>query len=200
MAESLIVVGAKNAHTWNRTIGANSIEDEFTLPGEFPYASYVAMTSAANIAIATNNSHIIQVMAGASLPVRIRRIRLWQAAVATTLAFYSFELFRLTTAGTGGTAITPSKLDNADAASGATAMTLPTVKGTEGAALDTIVVTLVAAATANVNMLWEWTQLPGMKPIIIPAGVANGICLKNTVAAAAGSVRVAIEFAETNFV
>jgi hypothetical protein len=202
MAESIVQVTegvGKKLHTWSRVVGANTVEDEFVVPGEYPLASYNVAPSAANIAIATNNSHIMQLMAGAALNVRIRRIRMWQSVVATTLAFYTFELLRLTTAGTGGTVLTPSKLDNGDAAAGAAGMTLPTVKGTEGAPLDTLAPTLVAAATAGQNLIWEWTQHPGMKPIIIPAGVANGICLKNTVAAAAGAIRVVIEFVETSF-
>lgn len=201
MPESLVQVtsgAGPKLHTFQRTIGANNVEDEFVIPGEYPLASYSVAVNA-NVAIATANSHLLQIMAGASNYVRIRRIRLYQTQLATALAFHTFDLVRLTTAGTGGTAYTPRPFDTSDAAAGATAMTLPTVKGTEGVVLDSISITLVAAATAGVNLIWEWTQLPGTKPIIIPAGATNGIAFKNTTSAAAGSVRLVVELVETTF-
>ena len=92
MPESLIVVNTKNAHTWNRTIGANSIEDEYVLQGEQPLPSYTIQAS--TISIATANDHVLEIMAGASLNVRIRSILIEQVVNATAAALVSFALFR----------------------------------------------------------------------------------------------------------
>jgi hypothetical protein len=204
MAEAIVQVTegvGKKLHTWDRTIGANLIQDEFVLPGEFPYATYSVV--AVNISAATINDHTLQIMAGASLPVRIRRITIEQSANATTAALQVYAVLRLTTAGTGGTAVTPRPFDTADAASGATAMTLPTAKGTEGVELmrNAIILRQAISATATqLDDMVEWTQKPGQKPIIIPAGTTNGIAIKNLVATAAATMIVNVEFVETNFV
>jgi hypothetical protein len=135
MAESLVQVtegSGKKLHTWQRVIGANSVEDEFVIPGEYPLASYVGQNAGSSIA--TANDHV-QLMAGAALNVRIRRIRVEQAALATTAVLAAFGVYRLSTAGTGGTAVTPRPLDSADAACGATMASIPGVKGTEGVEL-----------------------------------------------------------------
>jgi hypothetical protein len=203
MAESLVQVTegvGKKLRTWNRTIGANSVEEEFTLPGEYPLASYSVI--AVNISAATINDHTLQIMAGGSLNVRIRRITIEQSANATTAALQVYAVLRLTTAGTGGTAVTPRPFDTADAASGATAMTLPTAKGTEGVELMRNAIILRQAISATATQLDDaviWEQKPGMKPIIIPAGTANGIAIKNLVATAAATMIVNVEFVETAF-
>jgi hypothetical protein len=204
MAESLIQVTegvGKKIHTYSRVIGANTIEDEFVVAGEYPMASYAAAPLAA-VSTATAASHVFQLMAGASLNVRIRYLRISQEANATAAQANTLEIFRLTTAGTGGTAITPRPFDTADAAAGATAMSLPTAKGTEGVLLmrEALVWRQVVSATqAQLDDQWEWYQKPGQKPIIIPAGTANGICIKNPNAIAGATLNVLVEFVETNY-
>jgi hypothetical protein len=145
----------------------------------------------------------MQLMAGSSLNVRIRSIRIEQVANATSVTILGFDIYRLTPAGTGGTAITARPYDTADAAAGATGMTLPTVKGTEGVLLfgTAIVMRQAAAATGTQpEETYEWRQSPNVKPLIIPAGTANGIAVKIASAVAAGTVLVTIEFVETAFV
>lgn len=185
----------KKLRTWNRTIGANSTEEQFVIPGEYPTPSYMVYATA--VSGATAASHTIQLMAGASLNVRVRRIFLH--AIAATVGTVRFEVVRLTTAGTGGTALTVGKMDNGDAAVGATAMTLPTVKGTEGAFLWPITVGSAAAAPQSAVNESGWVQHPNSKAIIIPAGTANGIALKCS-GLAATTFDVAMEFTETSFV
>src|SRR5262245_59859384 len=136
MAESIVQVtegSGKKLRTWNRTIGANSVEEEAVFLADTPMATYSARLDAASTA--TANSHIVQLMAGSSLNVYVHRIALYQLGLATTAAYGQINIFRLSTAGTGGTAFTPAPYDTNDAASGATSMTLPTVKGTEGVPL-----------------------------------------------------------------
>lgn len=188
-------------HTWQRTIGANNVEDDFGLPGEYPLASYSVATPT-SVSVATANDHVLEIMAGASLNVRIRRIRFEQSGNATAAGIGILEIWRLSSAGTGGTAISPSKLDTGDAAAGANAMTLPTVKGTETTLMmrsALIYRQAVSATAAQVDDAWEWVQLPGQKPLIIPAGAANGLAIKTASGVAAANVIVNVEFVETSF-
>lgn len=187
----------KKFHAWDRAIGANTVLDEFTLPGEFPYASYVVPIT--GVSVATAADHVVQLMAGASLVVRIRRIELRQLVTATTVTADDIRIFRLTTAGTGGASPAIGKFDNADSAPGASAMTLPTAKGTEGAQLHSFSAEMIQTRPNTMIYTLRWEQHPGMKPIIIPAGVANGIAIKTVNAVAAASVSGYIEFVETNF-
>ena len=204
MAEAFVNVtegSGKKLHAFDRVIAANTVLDEGVFLGEFPYPTYNLSSGATSIATAA--AHVLQLMAGASLNVRIRRVRVNQVVNATTAAVFSFALFRLTTAGTGGGAQTPAKFDNAAAAAGATGMTLPTAKGTEGVAVFEGILPLrqtVATAGAQDDATFEWIELPQSQPIIIPAGTANGVALKVTSAGHAGATAVVqIEFVETAF-
>lgn len=205
MAEAFVNVtegSGKKLHAWDRVIGANTVLDEFTLPGEYPLATY--LISASGISAATLNDHVLQIMAGASLNVRIRRIWAWQAALAGAAGTVALQVLRLTTAGTGGTAITPARADNGDAAAGANAMTLPTAKGTE----STVLVPnrragVVAAQPTNPNavpmVVYEENPLQRAKPIVIPAGTANGIAVKATGNVAGLTLDLWAEIVETSF-
>jgi hypothetical protein len=202
MAESNVAVtpgAGKNLHTWARVVGATTVEDEFVIPGEYPLATYVGQSAASSIA--TANDHV-QLMAGGALNVRIRRIRVEQAGLATAAAIAAFGVYRLSTAGTGGGVVTPRPLDSADAACGATMMTLPTVKGTEAVNelfRRRMVLTQTVATAGGALGAWEWVAAPGSKGILIPAGAANGIAIKNLAAYAGASIDVSIDFVETSF-
>ena len=205
MAESIVQVtegSGKKLHTFQRTIGANSVEDEVVLLGENYLASYI-VAPAAFVSTATANSHLLQIMAGASNRVRIRRIEIWQTGLATTVALMDTRIYRLTTAGTGGTAHTPNVLDPADGAAGFTAMTLPTVKGTEGVlfALSRPYMMQTLGASAQLNqpvLVWDFDR-PRSKPLTIAAGTTNGIAIKNIDAVAAATVFINVWADESNF-
>lgn len=201
MAESYIGVteaGTPDAklHSFDRTIGANTVEDEIVLLGEQYLASYLVQFT--GISVATGADHVIQIMAGASNKLRIRRIRIQQHALATAVGRLRIEVRRLSSAGTGGTAVTPDPFDPGDAASGATARTLPTAKGTEGVGLIQFNLAMRAAEPVALE-LYEWTQLPNQKPLIVAAGTSNGIALKVADAVAGASVTGTIEFDESSF-
>ena len=206
MAESAILLteggGGKKSHTWQRAIGGVNVEDEFVLPGEFPYASYRVYSGI--VSVATAADHILQIMAGSTLNLRIRRWRLKQHNFATAAALRELQLLRLTSAGTGGTVITPAKASTADAAASFTAMTLPTVKGTESTIVDGSPLLYQQAISTTVSgqtsETWEWQQQPGEEPLIIAAGVANGIAFKNIAATAAATVIITLWAVETAFV
>lgn len=203
MAESLVQVtegAGKKLHTYSRIIGANTVEDEAVVPGEYPIASYIVQT--AGTSCATANDHVLELMAAAAVNLRVRRITVIQTAAITAAALCVFQVFRLSTAGTGGTVVTPRPNDSADAAASGTAMTLPTVKGTEGVALLTkrfVPIQTLGAGGLNEIPHFEWVALPGAKSILIPAGATNGICLKTIGAYAGLSVEVTVEYVETSF-
>lgn len=184
------------------TDGANTVIDERVVLGEQKaLATYTVIATGQSTA--TANSHLIQIMAGASLKVRIRRIQLYQVAVATAAVLMDLRILRLTTAGTGGTALTPAPLDTSDSASGATAMIQPTVKGTEGVTLWNgaayMMQTIAASSPATEPIVDLDFDRPRSKPLIIAAGATNGICLKNITAVAAGQYAVVVWFDESNF-
>jgi hypothetical protein len=206
MAESIVSVtegSGKKLHTFSRTVGANTVEDEFVVVGEQPLATYIATTS--TVSTATADSHLVQVMAGASLPVYIRRIEVYQVGLATTASLAQLLLFRLTSAGTGGTVLGPAPLDGTDAASGATAMTLPTVKGTEAAAkfysaTAYLMQTLGASAQLNQPILVFDAERLRSKALRITAGTTNGIALKiATSGVAAATVYINVWFSEASY-
>jgi len=202
MAESSITVAGAATHTNTRTISATTMHDQYVLPGEFAYASYTIQ--AQNVSIATTGAHLLEVMAGSSLNVRIRRIWIEQAVNATTVTRATFQLYRLSTAGTGGTALTPAKMDTADSASGATAMTLATAKGTETTLVGTrrIVMTQATAATVTQpeeSAEFDWRS-PNFKSLVVPSGTSNGVAVVVLVGVAAATVDVYVEFCETSFV
>ena len=191
----------KKAHTWQRTIGANTVEDEYTLLGENALASYIVQSGQASLA--TASAHLLQIMAGASLKVRIRRIEIWQQAAITAGTLFDYQLYRLSTAGTGGTAVTPAPLDTTDSASGCTAMVIPTAKGTETTLLARVwpymIQTLGASTyTGNPIVVWDFDR-PRSKPLIIAAGTTNGIAIKNGSSSAAGAVMITVWLDESSF-
>lgn len=206
MPESFVQVtegSGKKLHTFQRTVGANIVEDEVVLVGESYLPGYLVGNSVA-ISTVTTNSHLLQLMAGASLPVRVRRIEMYQEALAGGTAIAKAELRRLTSAGTGGTVLTPEKLDPADAASGATARALPGTPGTEGSVvafwsgvLPTTAPTTVALVGGPM-LVWDFERLRS-KGLIIPAGTANGIAIKWLVGIVSASVRFNVWFDEINF-
>lgn len=192
--------GALKMHTFNRTIGANSVEDEAVFLGEQPYPTY--MVNAGSISTATGASHTLQIMAGASLNVYIRRVWMFQQAVATTAAIGRLVLIRLSSAGTGGTAVTPAPYDTTDTA-GATGMTLPTVKGTETTQIMIAGTQFTQTVPTGGNFAGPLLFLdftgPRSKSLRIPAGAANGIAFKNNDAIAAASVNLMVEIVELNY-
>lgn len=184
-------------HAVQRTDGADTVLQFYGVDAEPETATYTIPF--AGIALATANSHVCQVMAGASLRVGIKRITLWQVANATGIALMQYRLYRLSTAGTGGSAITPAPVDPADAAAGATAMTLPSSKGTEGTLLEhgRHLIHTTATTIGLVKHVWDFSGLRH-KCLWIAAGTSNGIALKNIGSDASATVDGTIDIVETS--
>lgn len=183
--------------TYDRVVGGVTVHEEIGHAAE-PYLPHYFVLGGA-LSFATTADHLVQLMAGSSLHLRVRRIHWEQRGVQTAAAELTISVIRLSTAGTGGTAITPRPFDSGDSASGATAMALPTAKGTEGVELfRRRVFPFITVPGGSGTTQWEWLQAPNEKPIIVPAGTSNGLALKvETGRAGTSTCDVSIEFAES---
>lgn len=187
----------RNFHTNQRSNGSVTVEQYVQQVAE-PYLAAYVVTMNVAISTATANSHLIQIMAGASLRVGIRRILVTQSGNGTTQQNI-WEIRRVTTAGTGGTSYTPAVLDPADSASGATAMSLPSSKGTESTLIHVQnVLTHATAANLDLNPVLDvdFTR-DRTKALWIAAGTSNGIVLKNATASASTTVLVTVYLVES---
>lgn len=200
MAESYVgfTAGAGGKlHSFTRTIGANTVDEETMLLGEVYLPSYTVASS--SIPTTTANSHMLEIMAGSSNIVRIRKILVTQNGAPSGVSAFPLQLFRLTTAGTGGSVISPNAMAPSDGAAGATCMGLPTVKGTEGVLLwaETIWLGTAAIPVATNRLLWQ--QELHFKPFSIAAGTSNGICVKNSGGLATSTLDITVIFSESSF-
>jgi len=89
MPESVVNITpgtGQKLHSFQRVVGANTVEDEIVLVGE-PYLATYAVSVAAT-ATSTVSSHLLQIMAGSTKPVLI--LRLWtELAVGAGLENWS---------------------------------------------------------------------------------------------------------------
>lgn len=189
--------GVKLATGATYTENANTVQDPKVIQGEAYLPVYTFVASA--VALSTSTSHLLEIMAGAALNVRIRRITVTQNTASGAVNAVAYLLFRLTTAGTGGTAVTARPFDTSDAAAGATGMTLPSSKGTEGVQLWQESAWVGTAAIPIAASALRWVEVDMDKPIIIPAGTSNGLAIKMVGGSAAGTVDISVEFSETSF-
>jgi hypothetical protein len=205
MPESVVNVtegSGKLLHTFQRLVGSNTVEDEVVISGEQHVPTY--SVGSGQTALTTAASHVVQIMAGATLNVYLREIRVYQVATATAAAISPIALIRLTSAGTGGSVLSPFPHDTNDPGSGATVMQLPTVKGTEvGTYMDIAeaywLQTLPTAVDFNaLRCVWQWNGTRE-KALRIPAGSANGLALKSLNALAGATAVVTIRYSEANF-
>jgi hypothetical protein len=191
--------GSTNLATNSYSEGGFTVHDEKSIPGEYPYPTYTV--TAGSVSVATTSDHIIAIQAGASLNVRIRRIYLVQSTLVTAADSLPILINRLTTAGTGGTAITPAPYRTDDTPAGATARSLPTGLGTVSTELfrRRIVLTQTYATSSSIAPYVEWIQLPNEEPLVILAGISNGIAVRVGAGRAGAAVDVHVEFVETSF-
>lgn len=185
------------------TENALTVRDEKAILGEPYLASYSFVTP--SISIATANAHLLQIMAGSSNAVYLRRLRVYQSVLVTTAAIATWELWLLSTAGTGGGTVTGAKRFTTDGAYSGAAMTLPTAKGTEATKLwsgTCQLIQTVGTGGAGLNTLLVDEALDDAlraQPIRIPAGTANGIAMKWVSASTGASAIVDMLVTEAPF-
>lgn len=204
MGESYINLtegSGKKSHTWQRTVGANNVEDSLMIQGEYPYATYSALVS--SITTANANQHLVQIMAGASTYTRIRRIEISQVTNAGVANVFLPSIIRLSSAGTGGTAVTAFKFDASNADPGTTVTYTTTSAGTEtGATMRRLPMQLRSAVPTdgNRNPGYVWEARDDEQPIVIAPGTANGIAIKNyTSGVGTATIDIMVEWVETSF-
>jgi len=193
--------GSNIAATSYTDENAHTVLDQKVILGEQYLSTFDA--NAIGINASTSASHILQIMAGSSLDVRIRRITVWQSAVATTAAISDLAILRLTSAGTGGTVVTPTTLVPSDTTT-SSARTLPSSKGSEGAIIMqptlTYTQTVPVSGPGNAMLLfdYDWDALRA-KPLIIGAGTSNGLALKIITGVAGATLNVTVTYSESVF-
>lgn len=168
----------------DRTVASTTVTGQVTLRGEGHLATYVAV--ARGVRINTANSHLLIVQGDGTNYVRLRRLTVRQANIATASTI-DVRVLRTTTAGTGGSSISARSRDAADTTPYAgTVMSLPTSKGTESDELASLRLGLAAANPITRDNRDEWQEeaAPGIKPIIVGNGTASGFCVKNIGASA----------------
>lgn len=188
----------RKARSAQRIVNGDTVDVPYQVADEPPLPAATAVAGA--VSTATADSHLMEVMAGSSSHVIVRRILVTQLGAASSTTACRLQLHRLTTAGTGGTAVTPNPYV-VGTTIGATAMTLPTTKGTEG------VVMLEAA-----GVLWNAAPAGGDAVVLdldfardrtqglwIPAGAGNGLAIQNVTAVAGATVCVTVELSEAAF-
>jgi len=183
--------------TDRRSVSSVNREAQYVLLAEPALPTFSVI---ANSSVATTADHALQIMASASMYVRIKRITIEQLTNATAATLLSMSFVRLTSAGSGGTSIGVAAYDSASDTGTATAQSLPSSKGTETSILlyPTLPLRQAVGATAQPPAArWEWTPAPGCKPIIIPAGTSNGVALKVIAGVAGATISATVEFTET---
>ena len=177
------------------TENSQVVLDQKVILGENYIASYSANAGGVSCNV---SAHLFQIMAGSSLNVRIRRVRIIQDGVAGAATYTRIYVVRLTSAGSGGSATTPAPMIGTDGASGATAMSGMTATGSTTTVVGRGGLGLVSAQPINLLNSWEWVADRMMEAILVPAGTSNGIALQiNSFSTAA--VSIDIDFSETSF-
>lgn len=205
MAESSVQVtegSGKRLHTFDRSIAGNTVHDEVIVQGEPYLATYYGQPTVVST-LGTANAHVVQIMAGASKPVYIKRIVAYLTVAASAQVQCVIQLMRVSTAGTGGTAGNINPLDSTDGAAGATIRhNLTASKGTEGVVLDEADVLVPSALQPTVPRFYlfdfDYRASTLMKSPRIPAGATNGIVVKWLSAATNAETRVLVHLVEAN--
>jgi hypothetical protein len=186
--------GPKLATSPTYTDNAGNVVQQQTITiGEQFQPTYTAV--APGVSASTVNSHMLEIMAGGSLNVRIRRIVMTQVTASAVVNVFSLQLWRLTSAGTGGTVVAITQYDSSDTP-GATARSLPSSKGAETGNpfwLETLWASSAAIPTGRDSFRWQ--QSPNGKPILLAPGA--GIAIKNTILLTAATWDITVEFVET---
>lgn len=183
-------------HSWSRTVASTARLDQFMLHGEQPYATFTAQ---AVVRANTANSHLMFLQGDGTNYIRVRRLTLRAANIATAASTLDIRVYRTSTAGSGGTTVNARSFDEADGAHGGTIQTLPTSKGTEGNQLLSMRLGVPASNPITREHEVVWTEQDRAKPIVFGNGTANGIAIKN-INSLATEVDVEVEFSLLNFI
>lgn len=191
----------KQVRTTERTDPADGTVYEWMYAASEPILDAYTV-AATNISGTTADSHLLQIMSGASNLVGIRRITIYQNAAANTTRQVRFALYRLSSAGTSGSSVTPSKLHPSSASNEAAAATLPTSKGTETDLVGGIHAAIIQSTItnqANGPLLDIEFGNDRERAMWSAAGTGNGMCIKNLVADSSVTYDIFVRFVEADW-
>jgi hypothetical protein len=197
MTTSAIAVtegSGKNIWTDQRSVSSVNREAQYVLLAEPALPTF--NVTAEGVSCATSSSHLLQIMAGSSLYVRVHKIVVTQLAAATSIANPAIKIIRISTAGTTGTAVAVLQADMADTAS-LTGLSLPSSKGTETALFHSAAITLRTSTWVEAAGVWVWEPPARTKPLVITAGTSNGIVVAIGTGVAGATVNITATCTET---
>lgn len=179
-----------------RTDGADTVEEAAVALSE-PFLPTYRIASATAVAVTPADSHLLQIFAGASLRVGVRRILVFQVAAANSTSNDEIALYRTNSAGTGGTAVTPVPLDPADSAADCAARLLVSSKGTETTLVDYRQMILHATnTTIGLNPVADF-DFRTDKALWLP--VNTGLVVKNLTADSSATLRFVAQIVEADW-
>jgi len=167
-------------HAWQRTIGSTAKQEQVFVgaPGWLPTYTAIARGVRAN----TANSHLLIIQGDGTNRVRLRRLSVRPANIASAASTLDIRVLRTTTAGGGVNTINARPFDAANTSPyGGKVESLPSTKGTESDELLSIRLPIPGANPITRDYQYEWTmdQQNAAEPIIFGAATSNGICVKN---------------------
>ena len=152
--------------------------------------------SAQGVAAVAASYPMAIIEAGPVKNVRIRRVTIWNPGAQTTAGLITYSLVRTTTAGSGTTAV-PAAFDSADAAFSGILRIPGQTAGTAGTVLYQFQMYVPSAAAAALPFIIDFANPVLQKPVVVPAGIANGVFLRcDTGGAGSVSLSFTIEFTE----
>lgn len=170
MPESFIGLPAdstgKKVHTRQRVIGANTVEEQWFLPGsERVSTAKIAVSTfrTPGLAVTPHNLFTLENLAAnpATFLVGVRRLTIQMVATAATAALTTYRMWRTTTVPTGGTVMTKTSRDSADALNA-------NVNARMAVSADAVATAITYALPAT-NPMWQQSQ-----PVMLTSGVWNG--------------------------
>ena len=198
--ESLIGItpgSGQYLHVAARAVASTSTEEQYVVPAEGTLPTYTAI--ARGVRVNTANSHLLFVQGDGTNYVRLRRVKIRQANIATASTL-DIRVLRTSTAGGGTGAISARAFDTADTTPYAgTVQSLPSTKGTEGAELLSFRLGLTASNPITSANQEEWIAgRHNEKPIIVGNATTDGFCVKN-IGSSATEVDVEAEFTTSSY-
>lgn len=210
MPESFINLtegSGKKAHTFQRVIGANTVEDEVWPLAELSPAAYLLTTPSAGVSMGTADTHLLAYQCPSNFFTYVRWIRVYQLAAATAAGTTVLELVRIRTitgAG-GGSNIDAAKLDATDQQSG---FFQGVAGGTTQKGLEYVVMDRVSAQFTQTIAAQSGGMLPQMiaefrptprGPLMRLHPAESGLVVRNVAARAGATVLIEMSYSLANW-
>lgn len=188
----------KRFHTWQRTISATDVEDQYMLAAVSAFPTYTAIAD--DVSLATSADHLLMLQAdGTNYDYLLRAWVMPTDDVPAAASIANIQIVRTTTAGSSGGAVTVGAFDTGDSAYGGTVQTLPSSKGTESTLLWQRRIPLSASQPADMLAAPFFDVSRYGKPIRWGNGTTSGIVFKVETGVASCTVDIVAEFAVLSY-